>query len=148
MKINSAILSLVALLSLSMPRLATCQKSDSTAPRFRIEVTDQPNQKRFLIVLKSLDNRPLCLGVEQWPDQLGQLDTGSRRARVTSSEGTFLARDASFGYCAGDACVLHVAPGSTLKGFIGYAEFGSAAAIAGLRDRRLHFPVTTWVCKK
>lgn len=123
------------------------QQSVPPAPHFRLVIKDHPKEYRFVVNLISLDDRPLCLGVDQWPNELGQLDTGSKRATLKSDEGAYPARNENFGYCVGDACIIHVAPGSTLTGFIGYKEFGGPKTIARLTKRRLVFPVSTWICK-
>lgn len=114
--------------------------------RYRVEITDSPKQKRFIIVFKSLDNRSLCLGIGQWPNKLGQLDFGSGWVELKAGSKSFRPRDTNFGYCPG--CEIRIAPKSELKGFIGYAEFADAATIAALPDRQLLFPVTAWVCKR
>lgn len=127
----------------------TCVTMPATAgpaPRYRVEITDNPKQKRFIIVLTSLDDRSLCLGIGQWPNRLGQLDFGSSWVELKSGSKSFRPRDTNFGYCPG--CEIRVAPRSELKGFIGYAEFADAATIAALPERQLHFPVTAWVCKE
>ena len=141
----------LAVLSLALCFACTLRVADGvtdqgSAPLIRIEVIDRPSEKRFVVTLRSKDKRPLCLGIDQWPNRSGQLDTGSKRARLESAAGTFPARDENFGFCVGEECVIHVAPGASLTGFIGYAEFGPPAKIAALPRRRLHFPVTTWVC--
>jgi hypothetical protein len=115
-------------------------------PRYRVEITDNPKQKRFIIVLTSLDDRSLCLGIGQWPNKLGQLDFGSSWVELKSGSKSFRPRDTNFGYRPG--CEIRVAPRSELKGFIGYAEFADAATITALPKRQLHFPVTAWVCQK
>jgi len=119
--------------------------SADRAPRYHFEIADRPHEKRFVLTLKSLDDRPLCLGIGQWPNKRGQMDFGSSWITLSSAERTYRPRDHNFGYCPG--CEIHIAPGSTLTGFIKYAEFGSPAAISALSNRRLHFPVTLWICK-
>jgi hypothetical protein len=113
---------------------------------YRFDIADDPNGKRFVLTLKSLDQRPLCIGVGQWPNAEGQLDFGSSWVTVESPEGTYRPRDHNFGYCPD--CEIHIAPGSTLTGFINYEEFGDAAIIARLSRRELRFPVTLWICKR
>lgn len=122
------------------------QRDSAPPPRYRVEIVDRPKEKRFVIVLKSLDDRSLCLGIGQWPNELGQLDFGSTWVALKSGGHTYRPRDTNFGYCPG--CDIRVAPRSELRGFIGYAEFGQAAAIAALPERQLHFPVTASVCEK
>lgn len=77
---------------------SSSQRSVSAPPHFRLVIMDHPAEKRFVVTLISLDNRPLCLGFEQWPNELGQLDTGSKRATLKSAEGAYPARNENFGY--------------------------------------------------
>jgi hypothetical protein len=125
---------------------AIAGQHDSAPPRYRIDIVDRPEEKRFLIVLKSLDDRSLCLGIGQWPNEFGQLDFGSTWVALKSAGDTYRPRDTNFGYCPG--CEIRIAPRSELRGFIGYAEFADPATIAALPKRHLHFPVTAWICKK
>jgi hypothetical protein len=117
----------------------------SVPPRYQLKVIDRPQQKKFLVALRSSDDRPLCLDVEDWPNRFGQLHFGSTWVKLQSSEGTYPARDKSFGYCLG-GCTIRIAPGSELTGFI-VAEFGEPAAIAALSQRQLQFVVSPRVCK-
>jgi hypothetical protein len=116
------------------------------AARYRVNIIDDPKEKRFIVVLKSLDDRSLCLGVGQWPNHVGQLDFGSSWVQLKSAAKSFRPRDTNFGYCPD--CEIRVAPRKELKGFINYAEFGDPRAIAALPERQLHFPVVAWVCQK
>lgn len=142
----STFIAIVYLCSCSMG-IQSNGKSNPPSPQFRLVITDHPRESRFVVNLISLDNRALCLGVDQWPNEQGQLDTGSKRATLKSTEGAYPARNENFGYCVGQACIIRVPPGSTLTGFIGYREFGDPATIARLSKRQLVFPVSTWICR-
>jgi len=115
--------------------------------RYHLTVSDRSDLRRFVLTLKSFDDRPLCLNVNQWPNYFGQLHFGSTWVTLVSTEGKYPARDENFGTCIGPTCVIHIAPGSTLTGFIGYREFGSPAKIAGLSRRQLHVVVSPSVCE-
>lgn len=119
----------------------------SGSPRYRLEIGDTPDRRRFLLTLTSLDDRPLCLEITQWPNALGQVDSGSMRTILDSAEGKYPARDENFGYCVGEECIIHLAPRASLKGFIGYAEFGKPEAIAALSQRRLRYTISPSVCQ-
>lgn len=112
--------------------------------RFRLEIRDHPELARFDLILRSLDDRPFCIEFQQWPNELGQVDTGSQRAHLRSGKHVYAARDENFGYCP--ACVIKLPPKSTLRGFIAYKEFGKPSTIAALPSRRLDFTVTPIAC--
>jgi hypothetical protein len=129
---------------------AASQQTDSTSARYRFAIIDRPQERKFVLTVESLDSRPLCIAVEKWPNRAGQLHFGSVWVKLESSEGTFPARDENFGYCVGphgEPCLIQIAPGSVLKGSIGYEQFGDPTAIAKLSKRHLKFPVSPSVCK-
>src|SRR5437588_12277227 len=64
-------------------------------PRYRLSVSDRPDQRRFVIALHSMDKRPLCLYQFRWPNKNGEI--GSDWVILESSEGKFKARDVNFG---------------------------------------------------
>lgn len=134
-------------LSSSVVALASNRVFASDPPRYRVEINDRPQQKRFVVALRSLDNRSLCIDLEKWPNRRGQLHFGSTWVKLDTSEGSYPARDENFGYCLG-GCTIRIAPRSVLTGFIGYAQFGRPAAILVLKQRQLRFAVTPRVCKK
>src|SRR6266480_1580537 len=78
----------------------------SADPRYRLDIVDRPNEKRFNLSLKSLDRRSLCIYFDEWPNKFGQLHFGSGRVKLESSEGTYPARDENFGYCVGPSCII------------------------------------------
>src|SRR5437870_225221 len=108
---------------------------ESPAPKFKVDSTDVPAQKRFFITFHSLDKRPLCLRYFQWPSLGGELSGGSWVA-LKSSEGVYRAAGHNFGYHVSDGDDIRIAPFSTLTGFILYSEFGNPRAINKLRRRR------------
>ena len=119
----------------------------SVPPRYQLEIVDRPLQRRFVVTLRSLDSRPLCLDIENWPNQFGQLHYASSWVKVGSPEGIYPARDKNLGYCLGE-CTIRIAPKSALTGFIRYAEFGDPSAIAALSQRYLQVVVALRVCRR
>lgn len=133
--------------SISACAVHTAEDSGPTpAPMFNLSVTDNAELQRFELLLRSSDNRPLCMDVEQWPNQLGQVDWHGRRGVLHSQEGSFSAEDANFGFCPGGCGVIKIAPGGEHRGFIPYSEFGDPKAIVRLQDRHLDFTVVPRVC--
>lgn len=124
-------------------------ESGSPAPRYHLAIQDRPIEKRFLLTLRSMDDRPLCVPVEKWPNGLGQVHFGSSWVKLTSGRRVYPARDQNFGYCIednGGPCLLVIKPRGELKSFIAYAEFANPRIISALPKRRLSFPVTVWLC--
>ncbi len=117
----------------------------SSPPRYTLEIKDQPRQKRFVLALRSSDDRTLCIDVEDWPNRFGRVHFGGSSVRLETPKKMFPARDFNFGYCLGN-CSIYIRPRSVLTGFIGYAEFGPPSLIAGLTHRQLHFEVSPRIC--
>lgn len=115
-------------------------------PVFDLSITDNVDLHRFELVLRSLDSRPLCMDVEQWPNGLGQVDWHGRQGVLQSKGGSFSAKDANFGFCPGGCGVIRIAPGAEQHSFVPFSEFGNPKMIANLQDRRLDFTVTPRVC--
>jgi hypothetical protein len=143
----------IAVVLLSSPLMSASpnHRNHSAAPRYRLDITDRPAEKRFVLTLKSLDDRPLCIHVEKWPNRKGQVHFGRTWVKLESAEHTYAARDENFGYCideSGKPCLLKILPGATLKGFVGYEQFGDPIVIANLAHRKLHFLVSPRVCEK
>jgi hypothetical protein len=115
-------------------------------PRVQLKIIDEPTERRFVLTLRSLEHKPVCLRYYQWPNSLGQVDDGPRRATLRSREGTYPARDHNFGYSVGAGGTLRILPGSTLTGFVAYSEFGNPALVQKLTHRELHFNVIPHFC--
>lgn len=137
---------LVMILLSCAVRASASGNRPSGDPQYRLEIVDNIEGRRFLLTLRSLDDRPLCFGITQWPNRIGQLHFGSQRAVLNSAEGKFPARDENFGYCVGEGCTIHIAPRASLRGFIGYAEFGKPKIIATLSKRQLHYKIAPSIC--
>lgn len=116
-------------------------------PRFRAEAKDVPSEQRFLITLKSLDDRTLCLRYFQWPNRFGELADGVDWVKLSFSAGARnpQAHGLAVDYGGG---AIQIAPFSTLTGFIQYSEFGDPEGIRKLRQRRLVFMPAPWVCRQ
>jgi hypothetical protein len=119
----------------------------SSGPQYRLVVSDQPDLKRFLLTLTSVDRRPLCLHVTKWPDYFGHVHFGSSWVTLTATEGKYPARDENFGTCIGPSCVIRIAPGGKLSGFIGYSEFGDPKRISKLSNRKLKVVTAPIICR-
>jgi hypothetical protein len=125
--------------------VATCLAEPS--PLFTFKITDQPQQLRFVISLRSSDKRPICIYRHMWPNAMGQLHFGSTWVRLESAQGAFAARDSNFGFCGGGPnCFLRIDPGDVLRGYIGYEQFGKPRTIARLKRRKLVFAVSPARC--
>ena len=118
----------------------------SRPPRYRLSVSDLSVQRRFAVSLISMDDRPICIELRRWPNDVGHVHYGGDWVILHSSGGTYPAQDENFGRCVGPECILHIAPHGKLTGFVSYEMFGPPAAIARLSDRQLEFQIRPIAC--
>jgi hypothetical protein len=114
-------------------------------PRFEFAIKDNPQDRRFDLILVSHDDRPICISHGGWPDGSGHVNWGSRDVKIESRGSVFPSRDWDFGYCAGE-CMTQIPAHGTLEGFINYEEFGDPSQIAELPDKRLTFETFVHLC--
>jgi len=130
--------------------LASCATPFQRPPaeKFRLDIVDNADARRFEITLTSLDTRAMCVSAENWPNDIGGF--------VVSQESTYLQVDAqalapssSFSsvYCPGGCGEHRIAPNATLRRTINYATFGDAATIAASPSKVLHFVATPYYCR-
>jgi hypothetical protein len=132
--------------------LPACAASDRGSLRFasgtdyEVRIVDNQEARRFDLELLSHSSKYLCLGKGQWPDAKGRVEDGSERATLPTNIGDLSAADANFGFCVGERCGIRLGPGRSLRGFIGYDQFGDPERIARLKRGRLSFPVSLTKC--
>lgn len=113
---------------------------------FQLVISDNPQEKRFDLLLVSEENNGICLTVEQWPNEVGGLHFGSQRAFLETPEGNLPAADENFGHCPGGCGLLRVEEGGELKGHIPYSSFGPESQISET-PKRLIFEVQPFICR-
>ncbi len=119
------------------------------AGKFRLQVTDEPENLRFLVVLVSEDRRDVCLEHGAWPDRDGKIETGGDGlfSVITERETFKLHEPRLYADCWGDPeCFIHVKPGKSLKGFILYSEFGDPQTIRSRAKRVLKSEIVPSIC--
>src|SRR4051812_35477632 len=96
----------------------------ASAPvQYGLSIRDSSVQKRFIVSLTSLDDRPMCLHIQSWPNSIGHLHYGRHWATLHTSKGIYPAYDENHGRCVGPECILHIAPHATITGFVSYEMF-------------------------
>jgi hypothetical protein len=116
------------------------------SPSFRIESKDLPAETKFEVSLISLDNRKICLSLEQWPRN-GEIY--AREIVTLKSHDVLLpASTLDLGYCPGGCGTIEVLPGETITSSIHYSTFGPTEEIAALEDKVLLFAIGPFYCSK
>ena len=141
---------ILILASLVAVSAAACAKQTVFLPSegFLLVVTDNRGEFQFDLELQSRDDRPICITVEQWPNEDGQLHMGSEMAVLRTKDNLIRAKDVNFGSCPGGCGEIRISPGSSLEGRISYAAFGDPAAVASSSVRDLEFGVFPYYCSR
>ena len=96
---------------------------------FTIAVSENQMNQRFDLTLTSKSERPLCVGMADWPDEHGHIVLASDNVSYTVNGATYPMRN-STAQDRGTAAVREVAPGGTLTGFNGFDQVPAAAFAA------------------
>lgn len=124
----------------ALPRSA--EKRAPALARFRLDVEDHRSDRKFVLTLTSLDDRPLRMFVYDWP-MGGGMHFGSERVALESEKGRYPAIVRNFGYIIAARPEMGrnipIPPGGKLVGVIGYGTFGDPEVIVRLRVRKLRF---------
>lgn len=115
---------------------------------YSVQVTDNVSARRFDVVLRSHDARPLCVSIENWPSDAGRLHMGRDVASVHTADGVLFAHDDNFGYCPGGCGEHRIEPHGELRGFIAYEAFGDATRLSMDSSKRLQFSVAPSYCRR
>jgi hypothetical protein len=96
---------------------------------FTLTVSENQMAQRFELTLSSRSERPLCLGMTDWPDEHGQIVLAGDNVSYTVNGVTYPMRN-STAQDRGSAGVRRVEPRGSLTGFIGFDQFPAAAFAA------------------
>jgi hypothetical protein len=143
---RSAAIALVSCIPL-LACAATSRGADvSFVPSSEYELSISPNlaQQTFDLTLRSKSQTSICIDLDQWPNNLGQVAGGGERAKVIASGRTFPAVDHNFGYCIGKDCQIRVSAGGYLEGHIGFSEFPGWNWQRDLRNSHVVFLIKPW----
>lgn len=131
--------------------LAACATSVERPPpeSYVLQVTDNAAEHRFDVVLKSHDDRALCVSIEAWPSKNGLFPTENDDVVVlTGQEELPVRSELSSAYCPGGCGEHRIEPHGELGGFIAYEAFGDTAKLAADPSKQLRFSVTPSYCRK
>jgi hypothetical protein len=121
------------------------ESTDSPAARYELQITDEPDKHRFVLVLASLDRRDLCIGWGVWPDAQGKTQTGKYVYSIVTERETLFPHDPTIEVDCFD-CETRIKPGESLKGVIAYSEFGDPEMIRSRSKRALKADIVPQVC--
>lgn len=115
--------------------------------RYALHMTDNVADRRFEIVLKSYDEKTLCVQVDKWPNSAGLLHMGADLATLRTARGLLPAHDDNFGYCPGGCGQHRIGPHGELHGLIAYEAFGDPEELAEDPNKKLEFSVMPFYCR-
>ena len=139
---------IAAVASLSLGYACAHDRARSDVPRYELQVVDEPERRRFLLVLSSRDKRDICVERGTWPDAKGRTETGRFVYSLRTERGTIFPHEPTVEIDCFDSpeCSIRIRPGESLNGFIAYSEFGDPSKIRSLRKRELRADVVPSVC--
>lgn len=115
---------------------------------YALHVADNTAEQRFDVVLKSHDDRALCVSTESWPSGSGLLPTANDEIVVLTGQEELPVRSELFSaYCPGGCGEHRIEPHGELRGFILYEAFGDAAKLAVDPSKQLRISVTPFYCR-
>ena len=120
------------------------QRSEN-AFTYDLVVTDEPAFRRFRLRLTSTAVVPFCVGLDSWPNVLGQVPVDSHRITLRWRNGNATAKAGFEGYCPGD-CEMVIPVKATLDGEVKYEAFGDPEWVFSLPDRELEVTLTPFRC--
>ena len=110
---------------------------------YRLEIVEDPDNRRFDLRLVSTTNRPLCVGEHQWPNSLGQLHFARGDVYLIVAGAKYSIKEHNMGYPEG---VLRIPPGGQRTGFISLDEFDPGWSSTPDSARKLLFKVQPVYC--
>ncbi|MCW1978705.1 hypothetical protein [Xanthomonas campestris] len=137
---SSALVLMLGACASSIPR--------PSADKYVLAITDNVEEKRFDVVLKSLDSMPLCVSKDSWPNTAGRFTVEKEDVYVKSESGVFYSRsNLMSAYCPGGCGEHRIKPKSELRSFISYETFGDAVKFENDASKELVFSVTPYYCR-
>lgn len=129
--------------------IASCA-STVTRPapdRYFLRANDNVKAHRFDIVLKSNDDKALCISTNGWPNSSGLFTTEREDVALETSAGVLPAKSALLSaYCPGGCGEHRIGNKGELHGFIAYEAFGDAEKLAKDLNKKLKFQVFPYYC--
>lgn len=137
------------ILLLAITACATSIERPVLEKNYTLQVTDNAAERRFDVVLKSQEDRALCVSIEAWPSGNGLLPTASDEvALLIGQEKLPVRSELLSAYCPGGCGVHRIAPHGELRGFIAYGAFGNETQLAADPSKQLQFSVVPSYCRK
>ncbi|WP_339863481.1 hypothetical protein [Paremcibacter congregatus] len=113
---------------------------------YALVINENYEAQRFILNLKALTDKNLCVSVDVWPNSIGQLSFATDRAYVLIGEEKYpYLQDRNFGYCVG-ICHIKVLSGKSIKGFVTFSEFDDEAFLEEKAKRNLIYQVQPSFC--
>jgi len=111
---------------------------------YRVDVVDQPSDRRFELEFVSLADRPLCFSTESWPFR-GKVGWGSTQVAIAVGDQRYPIQDWNMGYCPGNECASRVEARGRAHGYLSYDEFPGAPFDG--REQSLQFNIGVYACQ-
>ena len=109
-----------------------------------MEISEDSDQRRFILRFKSYSEQRLCISYARWPIA-GAFPDASRYVYVQIGDQKYYSlRENVSDYCPG--CRHVVAPGTDLVGYVDFLEFPPEAFVNTDKERKLIVPAKPYRC--
>lgn len=115
--------------------------------KFSVESADLPAREAFELVLRSEDDRRICVDVERWPNEVGAVHFGADFLRIVHDQGSTPAKEWNLGFCPGGCGVISLEPKREIRAIVPYAQFGDVEYIASLKNKKLVYELSPILCE-
>ncbi|WP_146095900.1 hypothetical protein [Xanthomonas arboricola] len=116
--------------------------------RYILSVTDDVEERRFEVVLKSLDDRSLCVSKDSWPNIEGRFTVEMEGVYVKSGGEVFFSQsNLMSAYCPGGCGEHRIKPKSELRGRVSYESFSDSRKFENDTSKQLVLSVNPYYCR-
>jgi hypothetical protein len=100
---------------------SACQTS-IVSMHLPVTLIDQPDRGQLALMYSNETNTFICLAIEDWPNEFGNLHEASRTVFLVVEGQRFPFEENNMGYCVGQ-CTMKIAPRQQLHASIPYEKF-------------------------
>jgi len=108
------------------------------------EFLDEPSENRIGLTLQNLSENPLCMSLESWPNDKGEVGMPGEYFTLVVGDRQFPVALTHFDFCP--SCVYFVLPGETVTAHVAYSSFGLPDSLAH-EEKVLSFQPAGYMCK-
>lgn len=107
-------------------------------------MVDEPGNQRIQLRYHNDTNSAVCFETEAWPNQAGKLNYAADQVFLVVKNQRFPVENFNTGICPG--CMLRVAPGREIVGYIPYTDFKLPTPLWN-EPKELEYDLVAFTCR-